>query len=101
LFLCGKLGSRREQINALSGLTYLHDSLSSLHFLADTCAAGCPLSVAAHFTRADDGVSPPGERVGGTLPLPFEGRFACQGYFIRLGSSPTLGDARYQVGGAR
>jgi hypothetical protein len=36
LFLFGKLGNRRVQLNALGGLTFLKDSLSGLTFLVDT-----------------------------------------------------------------
>ena len=39
LLLFGKLGNRREQLNALGGLTFLKDSLSGLTFLVDTGAA--------------------------------------------------------------
>jgi len=39
MHLLGKLGSRREQLNALGGLTFLTDSLSGLTFLVDTGAA--------------------------------------------------------------
>jgi hypothetical protein len=39
LFLFGKLGNRRVQLNALGGLTFLKDSLSGLTFLVDTGAA--------------------------------------------------------------
>jgi hypothetical protein len=39
MFLFGKLGSRRKQLNALGGLTYLRDSVSGLTFLVDTGAA--------------------------------------------------------------
>jgi hypothetical protein len=39
LLLFGKLGSRRKQLNALGGLTYLRDSVSGLTFLVDTGAA--------------------------------------------------------------
>jgi hypothetical protein len=39
LFLLGKLGNRREHVNALGGLTFLNDSLSGLAFLVDTGAA--------------------------------------------------------------
>ena len=54
LFL-GKLGSRREQINALGGLTYLHDSLSGLRFLADTGAA---VSVLPHSASPSSASGP-------------------------------------------
>ena len=55
VFLCGKLGSRREQINALGGLTYLHDSLSGLRFLADTGAA---ISVLPHSASPSSASGP-------------------------------------------
>jgi hypothetical protein len=48
----GKLGSRREQLNALGGLTYLHDSLSGLTFLVDTGAAVSVLPHSASPTTA-------------------------------------------------
>jgi cleavage and polyadenylation specificity factor subunit 1 len=52
LLLFGKLGSRREQLNALGGLTYLHDSLSGLNFLVDTGAAVSVLPHSASPTTA-------------------------------------------------
>ncbi len=39
MLLFGKLGNRREQLNALGGLTFLKDLLSGLTFLVDTGAA--------------------------------------------------------------
>ncbi len=52
LLLFGKLSSRHEQLNALGGLTYLHDSLSGLTFLVDTGAAVSVLSHSASPTTA-------------------------------------------------
>ena len=55
LLVCGKLGSRREQINAFGGLTYLSDSLSGLRFLADTGAA---VSVLPHSASPSSASGP-------------------------------------------
>ncbi len=49
LFLDGKLGRRREQVNALGGLVYLQDTESKQKFLVDTGAA---VSVLPHTSRA-------------------------------------------------
>ncbi len=55
LFLDGKLGRRREQINALGGLVYLQDTDSKQKFLVDTGAA---VSVLPHTSRAPSSGTP-------------------------------------------
>jgi cleavage and polyadenylation specificity factor subunit 1 len=55
LFLDGKLGRRREQINALGGLVYLQDTDSKQKFLVDTGAA---VSVLPHSSRAPSSGTP-------------------------------------------
>ena len=55
LFLGGKLGRRREQINALGGLVYLQDTDSKQKFLVDTGAA---VSVLPHTSRAPSSGTP-------------------------------------------
>ena len=55
LFLCGKVGSRREQINALGGLTCLIDSLSGFRVLADNGAA---VSVLPHSASPSSASGP-------------------------------------------
>jgi hypothetical protein len=55
LFLDGKLGRRREQINALGGLVYLQDTDSKQKFLVDT---GASVSVLPHTSRAPSSGTP-------------------------------------------
>ena len=47
--VCGKLGRRRGQLNALGGLIFLQDSVSKQQFLVDTGAA---VSVFPHRSSA-------------------------------------------------
>src|SRR5450830_1637084 len=39
----GKLGNRRQQVNAVGGLTFITDEISGSPFLADTGASVCVL----------------------------------------------------------
>jgi hypothetical protein len=65
MFLDGKLGRHRGQVNILDGLVFLQDNNSNQKFLVDT---GAPVSVLPHTESAAPSGPPLAGADGKTIP---------------------------------